>query len=45
MSCLPFHQERTFFQERDGQIILPVDFMEMLDLYSDSDDWSDSDDL
>jgi len=30
-----------FLEERDGQYILPMDFMELLDLYSDSDDWSD----
>ena len=33
-----------FFQERDGQLVLPLDFVELLDLYSDSDDFSDSDD-
>jgi len=32
------------FQERDGQIVLPMDFMELFDLYSDSDEWSDGED-
>jgi len=33
-----------FLEERDGQLVLPLDFVELLDLYSDSDDFSDSDD-
>ena len=32
-----------FLEERDGQLVLPLDFVELLDLYSDdSDEWSDS---
>jgi len=31
-----------FLEERDGQLVLPLDFVELLDLYSDSEDWSDS---
>jgi len=31
-----------FLEERNGQLVLPLDFVELLDLYSDSDEWSDS---
>lgn len=31
-----------FLEERDGQLVLPLDFVELLDLYSDSEEWSDS---
>ena len=32
-----------FLEERDGQLVLPLDFVELLDLYSDdsADEWSD----
>ena len=32
-----------FLEERDGQLVLPLDFVELLDLYSDSDEMSDND--
>ena len=32
-----------FLEERDGQLVLPLDFVELLDLYSDSDETSDND--
>jgi len=30
-----------FLEERDGQLVLPLDFVELLDLYSDTDEMSD----
>ena len=30
-----------FLEERDGQLVLPLDFVELLDLYSDTDELSD----
>ena len=27
-----------FLEERDGQLVLPLDFVELLDLYSDEED-------
>lgn len=30
-----------FLEERDGQLVFPLDFVELFDLYSDEDDWSD----
>jgi len=29
-----------FLEEREGQLVLPMEFVELFDLYSDSDDWS-----
>ena len=31
-----------FLEERDGQLVLPLDFVELLDLYSDTDEMSDN---
>ena len=33
-----------FLEERDGQLVLPLDFVELLDLYSDTDELSDDED-
>lgn len=30
-----------FLEERDGQLVLPLDFVELLDLYSDTDELSE----
>ena len=32
-----------FLEERDGQLVLPLDFVDLLDLYSDTDELSDED--
>jgi len=29
-----------FLEEREGQLVLPMEFVELFDLYSDSDDWT-----
>jgi E3 ubiquitin-protein ligase makorin len=31
-----------FLEEREGQLVLPLDFVELFDLYSDSEDWSET---
>lgn len=34
-----------FLEERDGQLVLPLDFVELLDLYSDTDEITDEEDI
>jgi len=33
-----------FLEEREERLVLPLEYIELLDLFSDSDDWSESDD-
>jgi len=33
-----------FLEEREERLVLPLDYIELLDLFSDSDEWSESDD-